>query len=67
MKIQPADKNKTSIEDRWIYLLHSCKITSEIRNLKRPGIQFLDNSHTPEFDERVVEPLLAYRSQRGRA
>lgn len=48
-----------ALENRWIYLLPSSKITDDIDNLARENrISYLDNRHTPDLDERVVELLL---------
>jgi len=56
---QLIDLNKTTLENRWIYLLPSSKITGEIDNLaKEFRINFLDNTHTSKLDESVVEQLL---------
>lgn len=63
---QLIDINKTTLENRWIYLLPSSKITDEIDNLvKAFRIYYLDGRHSVGIDEKVVNPLLAEHKRWG--
>jgi len=50
---------KISLENVWVYCLPSSRIPDKIREMTRLiKITFLDNTHTRELDESVLEPLL---------
>ncbi|UCH96127.1 MAG: toll/interleukin-1 receptor domain-containing protein [Candidatus Aminicenantes bacterium] len=50
---------KTTLENLWLFRLPSSRIPGKIQELTRLiNIQFLDNTHSHELDERVLEPLL---------
>jgi hypothetical protein len=56
---QPTGLNKNTLENRWILLLPTSKITHEIDNLAKDfGIEFIDHRHSSEIDEKVVKTLL---------
>ncbi len=50
---------KASLEHLWVYLLPSSRVTGKIEDMcSLFNIRFLDNTHSPELDEKVLEPLL---------
>jgi hypothetical protein len=54
-----SENIKTSLENLWVYRLPSSRITGKIKEMTRLiNIKFLDNTHSYELDEKVLEPLL---------
>jgi hypothetical protein len=50
---------KTTLENLWLYRLPSSQFTGKIREMTRLiKIHILDNTHSRELDEKVLEPLL---------
>lgn len=65
---QLVDRYKTSLENRWLCLLPSCRVTGEIESLtKEFRINFLDNRHSDSPDENVLRPLLESGKSGGAA
>jgi hypothetical protein len=54
-----SENIKTILENLWLYRLPSSQLTDKIQEMTRLiNIKFLDNTHTRELDESVLEPLL---------
>lgn len=63
---QLVERYKTSLVNRWICLLPSCRLTPEIKSLAREfRIELLDHRHADSPDEKIFKPLLEYRKSGG--
>lgn len=65
---QVCERFRTSLQNLWVYCLPPSRITKEIEEMTRHfNVKLLDNSHSSEPDEIVLEPLLQICKAGGKA